>query len=137
MTKNFHEQFSSDVRPPSDRSTGLVFAAVALILAVVVRHDWRVAGAAAMAAAVLVAISLLAPRLLHPLNVAWFGLALLLNRIVSPIVMLTLFAVTIVPFGLVMQMRYDPLRKRRQAAAESYWIERKRSATPSSMVNQF
>jgi hypothetical protein len=82
------------------------------------------------------AVSLLRPNLLRTLNVAWFRLSLLLNRIVSPVVMLVLFCVTIVPFGVVMQLCRDPLRRRRAKDASTYWIERN-AAESAGMSRQF
>lgn len=138
MSKNFHESLEEGTVPlPSERSTGLVFAAVALIVAYFWRTQATVLAVALVVAAVLVGVSLLRPILLRPLNIAWFKLGLLLNKVVSPIVMLVLFAVVIVPFGLAMQLRADPLRKRRQPDARSYWIVRDDSTPKSSMTNQF
>lgn len=138
MAGNFHERYSAaeEVPLPSERSTGLVFAAVALIVAYFWRANSTVLIPALAVAAAFVATSLLAPHLLKPLNVAWFRLALLLNKIVSPIVMFVLFLIAIVPFGLVMQLRADPLRKRRSGAT-SYWIDKKTDSVPTSMTNQF
>jgi len=64
--------------------------------------------------------------------------ALLLSKVVNPIVMLVLFAIAIIPFGLVMQLFRDPLRRRKGEVA-SYWLpvdstERSRS---SNMTQQF
>src|SRR5262245_16936240 len=100
MPKALHENFAHETpTPPSERSTGLVFTAVAILVAVMWRNSTVVVIAALSIAAVLAAISLLAPAILRPLNFAWFWLGIALNRVVSPIVMLALFAVTIVPFG--------------------------------------
>jgi hypothetical protein len=88
-------------------------------------------------AAALAIVSFLSPALLRPLNVAWFKLGMALNKIVSPLVMLFLFAVVIVPFGFVMQRFHDPLRKHRQTGSNSYWTERGKQGVPSSMLNQF
>jgi hypothetical protein len=138
MKKNFHEAFThGDLKPPSERSTGLVFTAVAVIVAVLWRHNVIVLGTALSIAAALAVVSVLTAHWLRPLNIAWFWVGLALNKIVSPIVMLVLFAVAIVPFGLVLQLRADPLRKKRQPDRKSYWIERDKSGPPTSMVNQF
>jgi hypothetical protein len=52
--------------------------------------------------------------------------------------MLVLFVFAILPFGLLLQMRTDPLRKNRLRDANSYWIEREPSTgSLSSMRNQF
>ena len=138
MAKNFHEQFEQEAPPlPSDRSTGLVFAAVAAIVAWFWRSDATVAIAALIVAGAFAIVSLVLPSLLRPLNIAWLKLAMVLNRIVSPIIMLALFLVAIVPAGLIMQLGYDPLRRRRRPEGESYWIPRTKDGPPASMSNQF
>ena len=137
MVKNFHEQFEQETPPlPSDRSTGLVFAVVAAIVAWIWRADITIAGTALAIAGAFALVSLVLPIVLRPLNIAWMKLALLMNMVISPVVMLVLFLVAIVPAGLLMQLRYDPLRRRRPAG-ESYWITRAKDAAPTSMSNQF
>jgi hypothetical protein len=101
------------------------------------RNDAAVLTVALGLVALLVVVSLSVPRVLHPLNIAWMKLAALLNRVVSPVVMLVLFAIAIVPFGLVMQLRYDPLRKRRDSGQCTYWIDRRKSSQVQSMANQY
>ena len=136
--KNFHEAFAAeDVPMPSERSTGFVFAVVALIVAVLWRSNASVLYPALIAASGFAAIAWFTPERLRALNIAWFKLALVLNAIVSPVVMFVLFAVMIVPFGLVMQIWHDPLRKRRPAASESLWVARDGDDAQSSMDNQF
>ena len=81
-------------------------------------------------------VSFAAPRVLRPLNIVWFKFGMLLNKIVSPIVMFILFIVTIVPAGLLMRMRYDPMRSKRRPDRETYWVERSDDVN-SSMQNQF
>lgn len=138
MAKNFHEHFEQQPPPmPSPRSTGLVFAAVALIVAVVWRTQLEVAGTALASSAAFATLAWLAPGRLEPLNTAWFRFALLLNRIVSPVVMLVLFAIVIVPAGLIMQRRYDPLLARRRAGRSTYWISRGEQSRTTDMRNQF
>jgi hypothetical protein len=138
MAKNFHEQYVSDPgQLPSERSTGLVFTAAALVAAYVWRSNPTVLTLALVVAGGLLLVSLLAPHLLGPLNVAWFKLALLLNKIVSPVVMLAMFLLAIVPFGFIMQRRRDPLRKQPSRDAASYWIERDRNGPANNMANQF
>jgi hypothetical protein len=126
------------VKPPSERSTGLVFAGVALLLALVWRHHPTAPWWALAIAAVVGSISFLAPQLLKPLNVIWFKLGLLLHRIVNPVVMLALFIFVFVPAGALMRLWHDPLRSRRQPGASSYWLApNKGEASAGSMTNQF
>ena len=137
MAGNFHESFDRPELPlPSDRSTAFVFAGVGLVVAYLWRAHAIVPYVALAAAALFALAGLVAPKLIRPLNIAWMKFALLLSRIMNPIVMLVLFAAVIVPAGLLMQLRRDPLRRSRQAAGKSYWLERKPDAG-QSMSNQF
>jgi hypothetical protein len=139
MSRNFHETYSeADLTPPSERGTGLVFAAVAAIVAIVFRGNPPVWISAAILACGFAGLSWLAPQLLGPLNRAWFRLSLLLSRIVTPVVMALLYAITIIPFGLAMQLFRDPLVRKRRPDGATYWIDRTASEEPaSSMKNQF
>ena len=138
MKSNFHETLEdAAVVMPSERSTGLVLASAALVAALVWRHQ-PVALAGSLATSVMLGtLSLVAPALLGPLNRAWMGLAHLMSRIVSPMVMLVLFCTTIVPFGLVMQLRSDPLRRRPTGADETFWIVPEIKFGPNDMRRQF
>ncbi len=139
MLTNFHESFGRDeVKPPSDRSTGLVFAGVALLLAFLWRHHPTAPWWALAAAALLSSISFLAPHFLKPLNFLWFNFGLLLHRIANPVVMFALFVCVFVPAGAIMRLWHDPLRLRRKPEASSYWVERdKGEPSAGSMTNQF
>ena len=139
MRTNFYESYAGDeIKPPSERSTGLLFAAVAVIVAVLWRDSSTVLWVALGMAAILTSVSLVAPGLLKPVNILWFRLGLLLHRIVNPIVMFAVFAVVFVPAGAIMRVWRDPLRSKRKTAGSTYWIERKASTdTEGSMTNQF
>jgi hypothetical protein len=139
MTGQLHEQFERPELPlPPDRSTGLVFAVVALVVAYLWRSSPVVLTIALGLALALTIISFTMPLLLRPLNIVWMRLAVLLSRVMNPIVMLVLFAVAIVPAGLIMQLMRDPLR-RRKSAAVSHWIPvaQAERSHQSNMKNQF
>lgn len=137
MASNFHERYDRDELPlPSERSTGLVFTAVALVIAILWRSSPIVFIGALGAAVIFGTLALVTPSVLRPLNIAWMRFAVLLGKVMNPIIMFVLYAVVIVPAGLVMQLRYDPLRRRRDGAAKTYWVESK-STKGSSMRNQF
>jgi hypothetical protein len=136
MSKSFHESFQQgEVKPPSDRSTGLVFAAVAVIVAALWRNAPTVPWVALGVAAMLLVVSLAVPVALRPLNWIWFRIGLLLHRVMNPLIMLAMFALVFVPGGLIMRIWHDPLRSRRAAPGSSYWINRQKS--DGSMANQF
>ena len=138
-----HHEFGGHAAPAetsSDRSFGLVFAGVFALLAA---YNWWHARAAwplylAVAFAFL-ALALLRPNVLSPLNRVWTKLGLVLGMIVSPIVLGLLFFLVVTPVGLLMRlMGKDPLRLRRDSGAGSYWIVREPPGPPGdSMGEQF
>jgi hypothetical protein len=140
MADNFHERLAAHepVPMPSDRSTGLVLAVAATVAAVLFRHTAALIWGFAAVATVLATLALARPQLLAPVTRGWFRLGMLLNRIVSPIVLLILFAVIVAPYGLVMQLFRDPLRRRAKAQSLStYWVEKDRQGPVNDMSRQF
>ena len=136
---NFHESYAvGEIRLPSERSTGLVFAGVAVVVALSWRNSDTVLWVALGIAVGLAGMSLIAPSLLKPLNLLWFRFGFLLHRIVNPIVMFAVFALVFVPAGMILRICSDPLRSRRMRAASTYWIDRRETGgTAGSMTNQF
>jgi Saxitoxin biosynthesis operon protein SxtJ len=129
-----------DAKAASNRSFGLVFAAFFALLAVLgLWHGtsrWPIWLALAGVALVL---ALAAPRTLTPFNWVWTKFGLLLHRIVSPIFLAVMFYGCIAPIGFLMRWSgKDPLRRRYEPAAESYWIVRTPPGpTSESFKNQF
>lgn len=65
------------------------------------------------------------PQLLHPLNIAWMRLGMLLNRVVSPIVMGVIFFGLLSPIAVILRFRgRDVLQRNLDPARTSYWISR-------------
>lgn len=145
MAGNFHERIESHERieGPTDRSFGLTVGGILLGIALVKAFfftGWTLlAQGLALIGACLVALALLRPPLLAPLNRAWLRLGLFLFKVVNPIVMFLIYATTVVPIGLFLRLRgKDLLRLRRDPRAASYWIPREPPGpTPESMRNQF
>lgn len=78
-------------------------------------------------------------EVLQPLNRLWFRFGMLLAKIVNPIVMFIIYAVTIVPFGLGARLfGKDLLRLKFAPKQASYWVERKPPGPkPETLKNQF
>ncbi|MEX0696121.1 MAG: SxtJ family membrane protein [Dongiaceae bacterium] len=144
MAKNIglHEDLTREdaVKGSSDRSFGLVFAAVSLVVAGLSlwRGGW-VWPYGLAAAAAFGGLALAAPRALAPLNKAWLLFGLLLHRIVNPLVMGLMFFLVIAPMGLVMRLGgKDFLRLKFDRKAPTYWIAREPPGpAPETMRNQF
>lgn len=123
-----------------ERSFGLVWTAVLLIVGLWPLLDggairWWAVGAAV----VLAMASLMVPRVLRPLNVAWHRFGLALAGIVNPVVLGVLFFVVLTPTALLMRaFGKDPLTRARDAAAPTYWIPREPPGPAAgSLRNQF
>jgi uncharacterized membrane protein len=135
--RNFHEGFREEaVEAPKPAATGYVFAAVALIVAILFRNTPEVLWTALTVAAAFAVTARFKPDWLGPLNRLWFQFALLLNRVMSPVIMFVMFAVVVVPYGLAMQLVRDPLRRKVSRDQASFWIKRDKSSL-GSMRNQF
>ncbi len=131
---------NTEVKMGSERSFGIVFAIVFLLIALFpLLGDGGVRLWSAGVAAVFGGLAFLAPELLAPLNTLWFKFGMLLSKIISPIVMGILFFVTVTPIGLIMRARgKDLLRQKLDPDAETYWIEvDPEQAALTSMKKQF
>jgi hypothetical protein len=128
------------VKTSSNRRFGLAFAAFFVLLAALgLWHGtarWPIWLGFACA---LLFLAFAVPRLLAPFNWLWTKFGFLLHHIISPIFLSVLFYGCVVPVGLLMRLSAkDPLRLKREPAAESYWIIRAPAGPSSdSFKNQF
>jgi saxitoxin biosynthesis operon SxtJ-like protein len=115
-----------ELRPGSERNFGLVFTAAFAVIGLLPLLGGRAPRLWPLAvAAAFLAVTLVRPAMLAPLNRLWFRFGLLLNRVVNPIVMALLFFVTVTPIALVMRaLGKDPLRLKSAPGQSSYWIVR-------------
>jgi len=137
-----HESYSRDekVEGSTNRSFGVVFAAffglIGLLPLVMGRPPrvWPI-----LTGLLFLLAALRFPSALAPLNRLWFKLGLLLHRVVSPIALGIMFFLVFTPMGLLMRaMGKDPLRLRRDANAQTYWIDRQPPGpAPESLKDQF
>ncbi len=135
---SFHEDYRRpEVKSSSNRSFGIVFAVVFAIIALWPLTDGGAARvwAAAIAGAFLV-IALARPSLLAPLNRVWTVFGLMLHRITNPLIMGLVFYGAVTPTGLIMRaLGKDPLRRRLDPGAESYWIDREPPGPAGDTMN--
>jgi hypothetical protein len=128
------------VKPSSNRTFGLVFAAFfALIALLPMLRGHAVRRWALPLSALFLLAGLAAPKILAPLNRTWTALGTLLHAIVNPLVLGVLFYLVFTPFGWVLRrMGKDFLRLRPAPGAASYWIPRQPPGPPpESMSRQF
>jgi predicted membrane metal-binding protein len=124
----------------SERGFGLVFCVVFALVFLwpIVFGDGDIRIWAAIVSASFLAISYIKPLLFKPFNKAWFAFGLLLGKIVAPIVMMVVYAVTVVPTGVIMRALGKDLlaTKKPSADQKTFWIARDTSQE-RSMNNQF
>jgi hypothetical protein len=141
--KGEHHEFRAGHGPvegSSDRSFGLVFAALFALLGLYnAWHHGRTWPWLAGLALAFLLVALVRAALLAPLNKLWTRFGLLLASIVNPIVLGLLFFVVFTPIGLLARLLgKDFLALRRKPQAQSYWIARTPPGPePASMKDQF
>jgi len=111
---------------PSDRSFGLTFTAIFALGGAWMAWKRRAYFPVLLCASgFFLLVSVAFPRVLHRLNVAWMGLAAVLNRIVSPIVLGVIFFGLLTPIAAAMRLRgRDVLHRRFAYDRDSYWVTR-------------
>ena len=124
-----HEDFSrqdENQKQTSDRFFGLTFFVVFLIIALLpLLSRGSVRPVALGLALAFLAVSLVAPAVLGPLNRLWLKFGALLHRITSPIILGVMFFGVITPIGFLMRLAgKDLLRMKFDPHSTSYWIRR-------------
>lgn len=142
MKQGFHEDFdrTEKVEGSSERTFGLVFAGLFAAVGL-----WPLLGGGGPRlwslgiAALFLALATLRPAALRPLNRLWLRFGLLLHKVVNPLVLGLLFYATVTPTGLLMRLAgKDPLGRRFDPAASSYWVLRDPPGpAPETMKKQF
>lgn len=133
---------TASVNPPlpSNKKFGWFFVLVFTLVAVYLHYKqatlWPVAflGAAALTAIITFVI----PAWLAWPNRLWYGLGMLLGKIVSPLVLGLIFFLLITPVAVLTRLmgRDVLLLKKRNVA--SYWVKREpHGPAPESFKNQF
>jgi len=125
-----------DIKISSNRSFGIVFFVVFLLIAVIPlanSEDLRIWSL--IISLIFLILGLLKSKILTPLNRLWFKFGIFLGKIVSPLVMGVIFFFVVTPTGLIMRiLGKDPLNLKYNLN-KSYWIEK--NGPKSKMKNQF
>jgi hypothetical protein len=128
------------VKGGSDRSFGCVFVCVFLAAGLLpLRHAQPIRLWALAVSGVFLVPTLIRPKVLHPLNVLWTRLGVLLGQIAAPIVLGLLFFLVVTPIACVMRLLGKrPLLLQMDPGVASYWIKRQPPGpAPESMIHQF
>lgn len=131
---------TSEVQIGSERSFGLVFCVVFLIIGLFplftgnLFYTWPF-----IVSICFLVISLIKPVVLKPLNRLWFKFGMLLHIIVNPVVMGILFFIVLTPISLLARIFGErPLALKLDKSLNTYWhLRTPPGPKPESMKNQF
>ena len=123
----------------SDRGFGLLFGGILIGITAlswfVARSRWTTIG---VMGAVLVVLALAAPGLLMPLNRIWDALTRKLVPFTNGLFLGLFFYLMVVPMGLGRRLfDRDPLERRQQPEAASYWAPVQRQVTAETLEDMF
>ena len=132
-----NSEFDNNIKISSDRSFGIVFFVVFLLIAlypVTYSEDIRIWSL--IISFIFIILGLLNSKILTPLNKLWFKFGVILGKIISPIIMGIIFFLVVTPIGLIMKvLGKDLLRLKYNKKDNTYWIEK--NGPKSKMKNQF
>ena len=126
-----------EIKISSNRSFGLVFFVVFLLIAVhPLTNSEEIRIWSIIVSLIFLILGLLKSKFLSPLNILWFKFGVFLGKIVSPIIMGVIFFLVVTPIGLLMRLfGKDVLNLKLKKKKRTYWIEK--SGYKSKMNNQF
>ena len=125
-----------DIKIGSNRSFGIVFFVVFLIIALypLINGDelrlWSL-----IISIVFLSLGLVNSKILNPLNKLWFKFGIFLGKIISPLVMSIIFFLVVTPIGLLMRLFNKDLLNLKFNNNNTYWIEK--TEPKSKMKNQY
>jgi hypothetical protein len=126
---------------PSERSFGLFFVVVFSLASGYAHYKslpLELSTIFFLVSIIFLVLVIFCPKLLGPLNRAWFALGIFLGKIASPLVLGLIFFLIITPYAVVMRLAGRDALKLHKQKVESYWIDRNPIGPhPNSFKNQF
>ena len=126
----------NDVKISSNRSFGIVFGILFLILSLYpLLNDDNLNLIFLIFSITFFVLGLINSKILSPLNLAWFKFGIILGKIVSPIIMSLIFFIIVTPIGLLMKLLKKDVLDLNFNNEKTYW--KKKTDSKNSMKNQF
>jgi len=125
-----------DIKISSNRSFGIVFFIVFLLIAVYPFFKggdirlWSI-----IISLVFLVLGFINSKILTPFNKLWFRFGIFLGKVISPIIMGIIFFLVVTPIGFLMRLLGKDILNLRYNNNKSYWIEK--NGPKSKMKNQF
>lgn len=142
MAKGLHEEFSRDyqVEAASNKRFGIVVGAILLLFgAIRALLHWEIGWLAAVLGGIgsaLVLTALINADMLAPANRGWNKLGLVLHRVTNPLFLGAMYAIAIIPTGLLMRVfGVDPMGMR-GTRKNTYWIAREKGGSTAQSLEK-
>ena len=125
-----------DIKISSNRSFGIVFFIVFLIIALYpLSYSEEIRVWSLIISIIFLILGLLNSKILTPLNKLWYKFGIFLGKLVSPLIMGIIFFLVVTPIGLIMRLFGKDVLNLKYNNNKSYWIEK--NGPKSKMKNQF
>jgi Saxitoxin biosynthesis operon protein SxtJ len=132
-------------RDPSERDirqfSFLWLPAICLVLgglAVYRINGWAAAGGLAVVAALSIVLGAIRPRWMRAVFLGWMWAAFPIGWLVSHVLIAAIYFLLITPMALVMRaVGRDPLSRRFDREAKTYWVARRQDTEPGRHFRQF
>ena len=126
----------NDIKISSNRSFGIVFFVVFLLIALyplINNHELRLWSL--VVSLIFLILGLLNSKILAPLNKLWFKFGIFIGKIIAPLIMGIIFFLVVTPIGFLMRLFGQDVLNLKYNKNKSYWIEK--NGPKSKMRNQF
>ena len=95
----------SEIKPSSNRSFGVVFFIVFLIISIYpIVNNENLRMWALITSFIFLILGVINSFVLTPLNIIWFKFGIFLGKVISPIIMGVIFFFVVTPTGLIMRI---------------------------------
>ena len=139
---NFHESYKSleILRAPSDRAFGLTLSTLFAVLGTIkaLLWSWWIGGVFLAMGGILLGLTFYRTDLIAHIKNGFLRIAPVIARFLNPVLMGILFVLCFIPGGLIMRLfNHDPLKRKFDPYATTYWTKREEHALPDPMKYQF
>jgi hypothetical protein len=101
-------------------------------------RDSRTAAAVFWVIAAAGLVGLVAPGTLRPVYILWMAVALPIGWVISHLILLATYYLVFTPVGLLMRLvGYDPLNRRIDREAKSYWTQHDSGVETAQYFKQY
>jgi hypothetical protein len=141
MASGLHEEFARDyqVEAASNQRFGLVVGAILLLFGCIrAGLHGEIAWFSALLGGIgltLILAALIKPDVLAGANGGWNRLGLVLHKVTNPLFLGAMYAIAIVPTGLLMRaFGADPMNRKR--GGSTYWIAREKGGSTAQSLEK-